>query len=123
MKEREGNAGRWGYEAAKELPDGRVIGLFPFLFTTGLVVDIDERGNYNGGRYCYAKRHEALQALMQWDGVGDPPGPWIKHKGGPAGDRSNPLRLAGIPIVEVGGVPAVVQQVYVDGKPVGNTHE
>lgn len=33
------------------------------------------------GRYCYEHAHEARAALVAWDGVGHPPGPWIKCKG------------------------------------------
>lgn len=33
-----------------------------------------------GCRYCYENYRDAQNALMAWDGEGDPPGPWIKEK-------------------------------------------
>lgn len=60
-------------------------GVAPQLFTTGLFYGIDDLGH--AGRFCYADAAEALFALTQWDGCGDPPGPWIKEK---PGDRLGP---------------------------------
>jgi hypothetical protein len=37
-------------------------------------------GGYKG-RYCYPSFAEAKSALLIWDGVGHPPGEWIKYKG------------------------------------------
>mgnify|MGYP003576196396 CR=1 FL=1 len=89
-----------GYVCPKQLDDGRVIALMQFIFTVGLVVDIDERGNY-AYRYCYEKASEALSALCEWDGRGDPPGNWLKKKGRGVDER-NPRLLKGIPIVVEG---------------------
>lgn len=33
------------------------------------------------GRYCYDSKVAALDALIAWDGTGDPPGNWAVHKG------------------------------------------
>ncbi len=41
-----------GYYEIKEIGDKGVCGLFRFMFTTGLVIGIDEIG-YEG-RYCYS---------------------------------------------------------------------
>jgi hypothetical protein len=57
------------------------------MFTTGLVVGLDRIG-YDG-RYCYESHADAISALKDWHGVGDPSGGWIKYKG-VGGDRSNP---------------------------------
>lgn len=80
----------------KELPDGDVIGLYRYAFTTALVV---LTGNYAEAvrhywdgqkrRFCYADGMEAFAAGIQWDGSGDPPGRWIKDKS-PGQDRLNP---------------------------------
>ena len=42
-------------------------------------------------RFCYPTRAQAQEALVAWDGQGDPPGAWIKEKG-PGVERSNPNR-------------------------------
>lgn len=59
--------------------DGKLCGLQRFLFTTGLVVDLDADGYER--RYCYERHEDAEAALAAWDGAGHPPGPWIKLKG------------------------------------------
>lgn len=78
-----------GYTYICEKEGLGVCGVFRFLFTVGLVTGIDSMG-YKG-RYCYASRIEAAYAITQWDGVGDPPGNWIKYKGA-GGERDNPKR-------------------------------
>lgn len=77
-----------GYTEMKEIPGAGICGLRSFIFTTGLIVGMTESGYY--GRYCYANHSDALKALNEWDGKGDPAGPWIKYKGH-GGERSNPL--------------------------------
>ncbi len=78
-----------GYMFLTEIPGRGLCGLYRFLFTTGLVIGIDQIG-YKG-RYCYSERSDALYALSHWDGTDDPPGPWIKYKG-EGGERSNTLK-------------------------------
>ena len=68
-----------GYTDIVELPSGELAGLMKFLFTTGLVVGLDEYGYRI--RFCYEFTFEALEALKEWDGVGYPTGNWIKAKG------------------------------------------
>ena len=67
--------------------NGQLCALRRFMFTTGLVVGLDRIG-YDG-RYCYESHADAISALKDWHGVGDPSGGWIKYKG-VGGDRSNP---------------------------------
>jgi hypothetical protein len=56
------------------------------MFTVGIaVMDADQWY----ARWCYDKRIEALKALTDWDGMGDPGGPWIKYKGR-GGERHGP---------------------------------
>lgn len=52
-----------------------------FLYTSAIVTGITPMGYV--GRYCYEHRHDAIDAFMEWNGHGDPPGPWIKYKGPP----------------------------------------
>jgi len=77
-----------GYEAVRRLPDGRLAGVSRLLFTFSLHVGLAEE-DYEG-RYCYERMADALEACAAWDGRGDPPGPWIKAKGFPGGDRIGP---------------------------------
>ena len=83
-----------GYAFPRLLKSGEWAAVYPFLFTTGLVVGLNESGYRT--RYCYKSPLEAAVALTNWDGLGDPPGPWIKQKGGV--ERTNP-NFQNIPIV------------------------
>ena len=66
------------YHNIRTLPTGEIAGLMNLIFTTGLFVGL-ERDRYRT-RYCYKNCDEASKALADWDGIGDPPGPWIKQK-------------------------------------------
>lgn len=69
-----------GYLDIREIPGKGLCALKPFMFTWGLMVGLNRIGyDY---RYCYQNLADALRALQKWDGEGDPPGPWIKRKGG-----------------------------------------
>lgn len=81
-----------GYYEIKEIESRGICGLMDFMFTTGLVIGMNEIGYF--GRYCYKTRQEALDALNSWDGLGDPPGNWIKYKG-TGGERENPNNING----------------------------
>lgn len=56
------------------------------LFTTALFVGITQ--DIYETRFCYETEAEAINALNTWDGYNDPPGNWIKQKGGI--ERLNP---------------------------------
>lgn len=86
-----------GYRNIRTLPDGRVVGLHPFLFTVGLVVGLTPTGYDH--RYCYPDAESAWAAIIHWDGTGHPPGPWIKRKGR-GGEFPNPQTFKGIPVRE-----------------------
>lgn len=75
------------YDALREVPGHAICGVRRFLFTYGLVVGMDDTGY--AGRYCYEFRAEAVDALREWDGIGDPPGQWIVYKGR-GGERMGP---------------------------------
>jgi hypothetical protein len=68
-----------GYHCLKTI-DGKLCGLFRFIFTTGLVVGLDSVGySY---RYCYESYADAKEALEKYDSLELlPPGNWIKRKG------------------------------------------
>lgn len=75
-----------GYYSLREVEGRGLCGLMKFIFTTGLVLGLDEH-SYRG-RYCYSSAADAQSALDSWDSQGDPGGPWIKYKG-EGGERSN----------------------------------
>jgi hypothetical protein len=58
------------------LPDGRICGVAKLLFHWTLHIDIDPFGYAD--RYCYTDSIDAIAALDQWDGKGDPVG-WHRH--------------------------------------------
>lgn len=89
------DAAALGYGQCKRLANGQIAGIAAFMFTYGLVVNIDPIGY--GHRYCYSSEQDAVQALEEWNGEGHPPGPWIKRKG-LAPELSNPA-FKGIAIV------------------------
>lgn len=84
---------REGYVNIGILDSHEIVGVFPFLFTWGLVVGLTKDGYRT--RFCYPSLLEASIAAETWDGKGDPPGPWIKEKGrgldGIEHERTNPL--------------------------------
>lgn len=67
-----------GYTHISEIA-GKLCGLVTLMFTTGLVVGLDEIG-YEC-RYCFESEQDAKAALEAWNGHGHPSGPWIKCKG------------------------------------------
>ncbi len=76
-----------GYLVLRLMPDGHIAGITKFLFTYGLCARLDFSGL--GACWCFEVMDDAFRALIEWDGAGDPPGPWIKQKA-PA-ERCNPL--------------------------------
>lgn len=77
------------YHEPRQLSDGRWAGAFRFMYTWGLIWDIDQQGNYEV-RWCFRTRGEAVVALRHWDGQADPLGQWIVRKGAPGGDKPGP---------------------------------
>lgn len=67
-----------GYTEIRSLND-RWCALKQFNYTFAVVVGLDRFGYQR--RYCYEHRAEAQAALLAWDGLGHPSGPWIKCKG------------------------------------------
>lgn len=80
-----------GYKPVRLLPTGEWAGIQNLLFTVGLFVGIDPV--LYRTRFCFPDRTSAESALRNWDGVGDPPGPWIKEKG--RVERVNPRHDGG----------------------------
>lgn len=63
----------------KHLDNGSVICVYRYIFndriTWGYGSESYERG------FCYQRDGSAAVAAQEWDGSGDPPGPWIKEVG------------------------------------------
>ncbi len=76
-----------GYFPVRKLPTGKWVGCFQMNYTGALIIGLDESGYEK--RYCYASIYGAMAAALTWDGLGDPPGNWIKEKGNGV-DRLNP---------------------------------
>lgn len=77
-----------GYYRAKPLSNGEWLALQRMLYTTGLFIVVDE--DWWRTRFCYERSADAEAAFAVWDGLGDPPGMWIKQK---PQDRLNPRWL------------------------------
>jgi hypothetical protein len=68
------------YEATRQLPDGRWIGVHRLLYHFTLHVDIcPVTGNYED-RYCYETLSGCHDAMLTWTGKDDPIG-WHRHVG------------------------------------------
>lgn len=76
-----------GYSFMREIEGRGLCGLCRMAFTVGLFYGLTD-DTYEG-RYCYETFHEAFIDISRWDGIGDPDGDWIKHKG-QIGEYSNP---------------------------------
>ena len=75
-----------GYYEIRNIDGQGLCGLRKFAFTTGLIIGIEQLTYV--GRYCFSSEQDALNALNDWNGTGDPSGNWIKYKGF-GGDREN----------------------------------
>lgn len=64
----------------RELPDGRVIVIYPQIFTTRLCIGPAKGQTYDDA-WCYHHPDVALVAASQWDGQNDPPDGWHRHIG------------------------------------------
>jgi hypothetical protein len=69
---------REGYYHIRVLPVG-VAALRDYVNTCDIVFGIT--GTAYRGRYSYPEPVSARTALNQWNGTGDPSGPWLKYKG------------------------------------------
>ena len=63
----------------KDIPGRGVCGLRRLAYTVALLYDLEPL--FYKGRYCFHTMAEATSALKEWDGLNDPIGNWIIHKG------------------------------------------
>jgi hypothetical protein len=60
-----------GYRKLRYVQGVGWCGLMPMLFTTGIMLDLDEIGPAQG-RYCFSEWAEAAHFLENWDGITEP---------------------------------------------------
>jgi hypothetical protein len=65
------------YSHARLLPTGEWGIVAQHLYTYSIAI-VDKQSMLR--RWCFELKHHAVDALSNWDGRGDPPGPWIKAK-------------------------------------------
>lgn len=68
-----------GYSMLMDKDSSKLCGIGQSIFTWDLYVNLDENGF--SGKYMYETKGEAIRAIIDWDGNGDPGGNWIKYKG------------------------------------------
>jgi hypothetical protein len=83
-----------GFFYIREIPGQGICALYRLIYTIGLCYGIREYEHFPGthnydGRYCYKELAEAKISIISWNGIDDPPGNWIKHKGN-RGEYQNP---------------------------------
>lgn len=85
-----------GYRDIKLIDENRYACLVPFAFTHAIIIGkLFDMCSYDD-RWCYETYGEAMQALKEWDGQGEPQG-WHRHpftgrrrqKGDPATEYVN----------------------------------
>ncbi len=64
----------------RELDDGRIIVVYPMLFTARLCIGPSDSPCY-ADAWCFNDPISAIIAAAQWDGDGDPPDGWHRHIG------------------------------------------
>jgi hypothetical protein len=71
--------GRESAYAYRKLPDGRDLTMYPMLFTWRICLG-DQGSLCYDRHWCYAREDyiSAIRVMLDWDGNGDPPGPFIK---------------------------------------------
>ncbi len=81
-----------GYSNPKVLNDARVACVAKFIFTHAIVVVRPENHDYIDDRWCYKTKDEAVKALEEWNGTGEPCG-WVRHPfSGRRRDDGDPLK-------------------------------
>lgn len=64
----------------RDLGDGNAIWVYSMVFNDRVVFGPTHSNWYDRG-FCFPKDGSVIAAAAAWDGVGDPPGPWIKEVG------------------------------------------
>ena len=59
-----------------EFENGRNAAIMPFMFTWAIIADLTRTGYED--RWCYETLQDAIAALSEWNGEGEPEG-WHRH--------------------------------------------
>lgn len=62
----------------RELPDERIIVVYPQIFTTRLCIGPTQTPTYDDA-WCYHTPSDAITAATTWNGQNDPPDGWHRH--------------------------------------------
>lgn len=76
-----------GYKEVQAIPGHGVCGVWVSAGWCTLTTQIAPYTH--GGRFFYRTRSEAISAILNWDGIADPPGSWLMYKDGDK-ERLNP---------------------------------
>ena len=64
----------------REVDDDFMVCVYSMLFNDRVCFGLKGVGYYERA-FCFPKGGSAIEAAKEWDGEGDPPGPWIKETG------------------------------------------
>lgn len=64
----------------RKLDDGNVILVYRMFFNDRMTWGHQDDEGYERA-FCFQQDGSAIIAALEWDGTGDPPGPWIKEVG------------------------------------------
>ena len=67
-----------GYLTSRQLEDGTWVGLVPLLFTTGIVINLDEMGYER--RYCFEDIRVCISEYEKLKTIDDVPVGWIAKR-------------------------------------------
>jgi len=60
------------------LPDGRELTVYRYIYNDRVVIGPPQPCDFWAEGWCFIQG-AAVEAVTDWDGTGDPPGPWIKN--------------------------------------------
>lgn len=82
---------RAGAVLYRALEDGRELVVYPMLPGQHRLTIGDQGSQIYADAWCYPNVVYTAEALVMWDGQGDPPGPWFRHIGSGRRRRFNEI--------------------------------
>lgn len=70
-----------GALAYRALDDGQCLALYPLVTGTVRICLGPTGEQVYDDAWCYQRPIDGILATVDWDGKGDPPGPWFRHIG------------------------------------------
>jgi hypothetical protein len=65
------------YKVLGKTDNGIICGVHRLVFHWTLHIDISDYSWED--KYCFRNFHDAIEALLMWDGISDMPGKWNRH--------------------------------------------